>query len=145
MFAYEYPRPCVTTDCLVFRKIDNRWKLLLIERRNEPFQGCWALPGGFVEMDEDLDHAAARELEEETGLVGMSLRQFHAFGAVNRDPRHRTITIAYWAIDDSSQEAKANDDAAKVRWFDLAQLPNLAFDHSEIIAKALDEINELKL
>ena len=142
-FTYEYPRPCVTTDCLVFRKIDSEWRLLLIERGNEPFKGCWALPGGFLEMDEDLDIGAARELQEETGLTGISLHQLYAFGAPNRDPRHRTISIAFWGIDNTGKPAIGSDDAVQARWFALSQLPNLAFDHELIIQKALSN-NEIQ-
>lgn len=141
MYCYDYPRPCVTTDTLIFRKINNIWHILLIERGNEPFKGCWALPGGFVEMDEDLDTAAARELQEETHLEGIELHQLYAFGEPNRDPRHRTITIAYWGIDNSEMAAKAGDDAAHLQWFALEALPSLAFDHDKIIAKALEIID----
>ena len=142
-FTYDYPRPCVTTDCLIFRKISGIWCLLLIERGNEPYRGCWALPGGFLEMEEDLDTCAARELQEETGLTGIDLHQLYAFGAPNRDPRHRTISVAYWGIDKTGQEAIGSDDAAKAQWFALDALPDLAFDHTEIISKALNnnEIN----
>lgn len=136
-FTYDYPRPCVTTDCLIFRKMELGWSLLLIERGNEPFKGCWALPGGFLEMEEDLDACAARELQEETGLTGISLHQLCAFGAPKRDPRHRTISIAFWGIDDTQQQAVGSDDAAQARWFALDQLPSLAFDHALIIQKAL--------
>lgn len=142
-FTYKYPRPCVTTDCLIFKKIDSVWNLLLIERGNEPFKGCWALPGGFLEMVEDLETCAARELQEETGLTGISLHQLYAFGAPDRDPRHRTISIAFWGFDDTDQQAKGNDDAAKAQWFALDQLPQLAFDHEIIIHKALSN-HEIK-
>ena len=142
-FTYDYPRPCVTTDCLIFRKMESGWGLLLIERGNEPFKGCWALPGGFLEMEEDLDACAARELQEETGLTGISLHQLCAFGAPNRDPRHRTISVAFWGIDDTQQQAVGSDDAAKAQWFVLDNLPSLAFDHEQIIQKALSN-NEIK-
>ena len=143
-FTYQYPRPCVTTDCLVFRKIDSVWSVLLIERGNEPFKGCWALPGGFLEMEEDLDTCAARELQEETGLTGIELHQLYAFGAPNRDPRHRTISVAYWGVDNSEQQAVGSDDAAKAQWFALEKLPSLAFDHELILQKALSN-NEMKI
>ena len=136
-YTYDYPRPCVTTDCLIFRKVDSTWSLLLIERGNEPYKGCWALPGGFLEMEEDLETCAARELQEETGLTGIELHQLYAFGAPHRDPRHRTISIAFWGIDDTQQQAVGSDDAAQARWFALDQLPSLAFDHALIIQKAL--------
>ena len=144
MYTYNYPRPCVTTDCLVFRKIYNRWHILLVERGKDPFEGFWALPGGFVAMEESLDDGAARELQEETSLAGIDLHQLYAFGDPKRDPRHRTITVAYWGIDETQQEARAGDDAAKARWFDMKDLPSLAFDHEKIIAKALKKVRELK-
>ena len=143
-FTYKYPRPCVTTDCLIFRKIGDIWHLLLIERGNEPFKGCWALPGGFLEMEEDLDTCAARELQEETGLTGIELHQFYAFGAPNRDPRHRTISVAYWGVDNTEQQAVGSDDAVEARWFALDKLPSLAFDHEQIIQKALSD-NEVNI
>ena len=144
-FTYEYPRPCVTTDCLVFRKIDSVWSVLLIERGNEPFKGCWALPGGFLEMEEDLDACAARELQEETRLTGIELHQLYAFGAPNRDPRHRTISVAYWGVDNTERQAVGSDDAVEARWFALDKLPNLAFDHEQILQKALsdNEVNKV--
>ena len=138
-FTYKYPRPCVTTDCLIFRKIDAVWSLLLIERGNEPFKGCWAFPGGFLEMEEDLDTCAARELQEETGLTGIELHQLYAFGAPNRDPRHRTISVAYWGVDNTEQQAIGSDDAVRAQWFDLDKLPSLAFDHEQILQKALSD------
>ena len=138
-FTYDYPRPCVTTDCLVFRKIDDIWSLLLIERGNEPFKGCWALPGGFLEMNEDLDTCAARELQEETGLTGIELYQLYAFSAPNRDPRHRTISVAYWGVDNTERQAVGSDDAVKAQWFALDKLPSLAFDHEQILQKALSD------
>ena len=138
-FTYDYPRPCVTTDCLVFRKIDAVWSVLLIERGNEPFKGCWALPGGFLEMNEDLDTCAARELQEETGLTGIELHQLYAFGAPNRDPRHRTISVAYWGVDNTGRQAVGSDDAVKAQWFALDKLPSLAFDHEQILQKALSD------
>ena len=140
MYTYQYPRTCVTADTLIFRKMNSKWHILLIERGNEPFKACWALPGGFVEMDEDLDTAAARELQEETHLEGIELHQLYAFGAPDRDPRHRTITIAYWGIDNSGKTATPGDDAANLQWFALENLPRLAFDHDKIIAKAMDTI-----
>ena len=144
-FTYEYPRPCVTTDCLVFRKIDTIWSVLLIERGNEPFKGCWALPGGFLEMEEDLDACAARELQEETGLTDIELHQLYAFGAPNRDPRHRTISVAYWGVDNTERQAVGSDDAVEARWFALDKLPSLAFDHELILQKALsdNEVNKV--
>lgn len=113
--------------------------ILLIERRNDPYAGCWALPGGFVEIDEDLATGAARELEEETGISGVELTQIGAFGRPDRDPRGRVISVAFSARLPASRkgEAKAADDAKEARWFPINSLPSLAFDHDEIIAKAL--------
>lgn len=144
-FTYKYPRPCVTTDCLIFRKINGVWHVLLIERGNEPFKGCWALPGGFLEMEEDLDTCAARELQEETGLTGIELHQLYAFGAPNRDPRHRTISVAYWGVDNTERQAVGSDDAVEAQWFALDKLPSLAFDHEQILQKALsdNEVNKV--
>ena len=93
--------------------------------------------GGFLEMEEDLDTCAARELQEETGLTGIELHQLYAFGAIDRDPRHRTVSVAYWGVDDTQQKAVGGDDAAKAQWFALNRLPDLAFDHAQIIARAL--------
>jgi 8-oxo-dGTP diphosphatase len=117
--------------------------LLLIERGNEPFKGCWALPGGFLEMEEDLETCAARELQEETGLTGISLHQLYAFVEPHRDPRHRTISIAFWGFDDTQRQAIGSDDAAQAKWFALDALPSLAFDHELIIQKALSN-NEIR-
>ncbi len=144
-YTYEYPRPCVTTDSLVFRKIDNKWFILLIERGNEPYKGCWAIPGGFVEEYEGLEDAAERELKEETCLTGIDLHQLGAFGRPDRDPRHRTITVAFVGIDkECTQTTKASDDASKVQWFNIEKLPPLAFDHDEIIDMAINKLKDLE-
>ena len=113
---------------------------MLIERGREPYRGKWALPGGFIEMDEPLDVACRRELEEETGLKVGELKQFRAYGAVNRDPRHRTISVLFYAFTDDEPEACAGDDAAKVRWFPIDRLPELAFDHQQILDEFKAEI-----
>lgn len=144
-YTYQYPRPCVTVDILVFRVTDNGHSILLIQRRNEPFKDLWALPGGFIEMHETLEESARRELHEETGLVDVELHQLGIFGDPGRDPRGRTITVAYYALDDSNTVAKADDDAADAQWFPLSSLPSpLAFDHNIIINKAINTINFLK-
>lgn len=144
-YTYNYPRPCVTADSLVFRKIDRQWFILLIERGNEPYKGCWALPGGFMEEDEDIDDTAARELKEETCLEGIELKQLRAFGRPDRDPRHRTVTIAYIGIDtEHKMEAHAADDATRVRWFPIDRLPALAFDHDEIIAYGIADLKKME-
>ncbi len=136
--VYDYPRPMVTVDAVVFGLREGVREVLLIERKHEPWQGSWALPGGFVDLDETLDAAVARELAEETGLYGVKLAQFHTFGAVNRDPRGRVITVAFTALVNWRDHApRADDDAADVRWWPLDRLPSLAGDHDEIIRYAI--------
>ncbi|WP_439184411.1 NUDIX domain-containing protein [Carboxylicivirga taeanensis] len=135
-YSYQYPRPAVTTDVLVVARFP-RPKLLLIQRGNEPFKGLWALPGGFVDMDEDLPQAALRELKEETGIDSLPIQQFKTYGAVGRDPRHRTISIVYMAVVDQPIEVQGMDDAADAQWFDIDTLPDLAFDHQLIIDEAM--------
>jgi len=137
MFTYQYPRPAVTVDAVL---ISPRNSVLLIERGKEPFKGKWALPGGFIEMDEELETACRRELEEETGLRVGELKQFRAYGGVNRDPRHRTISVLFYAFTDDELLACAGDDAAKAQWFLLKQLPELAFDHRQILDEFKAEI-----
>jgi len=140
-FSYEYPRPAVTVDAAVFRKTEDQWLILLIRRGKEPFKGMWALPGGFIEMDETLESAIARELEEETGLKGLELRQLHTFSEVHRDPRHRTISTVFTGIVLPGQgEASAGDDASEVQWFQLSNLPELAFDHQAVITMAVHRL-----
>lgn len=141
MFSYEYPRPAVTTDCVIIGIApDKTRKLLLIERGHDPYQGCWALPGGFLEMDETLEECARRELKEETGLdTPCQFEEVKSFSAVNRDPRGRTITVAFLAVIPLA-EVKGEDDAAEARWFPLEDLPPLAFDHELIVKTALAKI-----
>jgi 8-oxo-dGTP diphosphatase len=134
-FTYKYPRPALTVDIAVFRKTGGNTFILLIKRKNSPFENCWAIPGGFVGMDELLADAAARELFEETGLQNLKLDQFYAFDAIDRDPRHRTISVVFVGFLQDDQIAKAGDDAAETAWFQLDQLPSLAFDHEDIIRK----------
>jgi len=138
-YCYDYPRPAVTADVVAFAG-DKRedLKILLIRRGKPPFEGMWALPGGFASIDEDIEVTAHRELEEETGLNGISLKQIGAFGRVGRDPRHRTITIAYLASLEQTALVNGYDDADEARWFPLNDLPPLAFDHDEIIEKGLE-------
>lgn len=140
-YNYEYPRPAVTADCVVFSREETGLSVLLIERVNEPFKGCWAFPGGFMDMDEDAEACAIRELKEETGLEIRSMKQVGAFTEVNRDPRGRTVSIAYYAMVVKS-EVKASDDAAQARWFPIDSVPPLAFDHEEILRMALEEIEK---
>jgi 8-oxo-dGTP diphosphatase len=138
-YVYEWPRPMVTTDAVVFTKSGGKTKVVLIKRGNEPFKGQWAVPGGFVDMDEELEDAAVRELEEETGLTGIPLEQMHTFGTVGRDPRGRQITIVFMGVAAEEQrQLKAGDDAAEAQWFDIDELPeNLAFDHNEMVRFAV--------
>lgn len=135
-FTYDYPRPAVTVDVVIVTRED-RPRVLLIRRKQEPFAGSWALPGGFVEMDEPLDAAARRELREETGLEANNLVQLHTFGNPERDPRGRTISVVYLAaVDFDAVQPHADDDAAEVGWFALHRPPTLAFDHQSILAYA---------
>ncbi|MEJ2087065.1 MAG: NUDIX domain-containing protein [Gammaproteobacteria bacterium] len=136
-FTYEHPHPAVTTDIVIFTIRQDALKVLLIKRALSPFQGCWALPGGFVEMDESLEEGARRELEEETGVSGVYLEQLYTFGRPDRDPRERVITVAYYALVPSdAMELRAASDAEGVGWFGIDELPELAFDHDEILAMA---------
>ena len=140
-YTYKYPRPAVTTDCVVFRFEGNKLKTLLIERGNEPYKGCWAFPGGFLKMDEDAEHGALRELEEETGLKLEYVEEFGTFSTVDRDPRGRVISIAFYAITDLT-EVKGADDAAKAQWFSINEIPQLAFDHDIMLEKALARLHK---
>ncbi len=141
MFAYQYPHPAVTTDCLVFGLDARDLTVLLIQRDLDPYAGAWALPGGFVRIDEDLESAARRELEEETGVRDLYLEQLAAFGAPERDPRERVITIAYLAIVNLFEHpVAAATDARSAGWFALDELPRLAFDHEQILEAALGRL-----
>ncbi|MBQ2097590.1 MAG: NUDIX hydrolase, partial [Bacteroidales bacterium] len=121
-YTYEYPRPAVTADCIVMTR-DDEPKVLLIERGHEPFKGCWAFPGGFMNMDETTEQCAIRELEEETGLKVNEIKQIGAYSKVDRDPRGRTITVAYLALVDKPLPVRGQDDAAKAQWFSIKNLP----------------------
>lgn len=112
-------------------------EVLLIKRANEPFKEMWALPGGFVDMGETVEQAVVRELEEETSLSGIELKQFHTFSAVDRDPRHRTVSVVFMGLADNSAEPIAADDAKDAKWFNIDDLPELGFDHAEILEKVL--------
>ncbi|MCX8210309.1 MAG: 8-oxo-dGTP diphosphatase [Neolewinella sp.] len=142
MHTYKYPRPSVTVDIVVYGYDGGKQlKMLLIERGGEPFKGHWALPGGFVDLNEDLETAALRELEEETGVKDLFVEQLFTYGAVQRDPRGRVISIAYFSLVNlQDHPAKASSDATKAEWFLLDELPDLAFDHSEIIKKANERL-----
>ncbi|HEU0137627.1 MAG TPA: NUDIX hydrolase [Flavobacterium sp.] len=130
----------VTVDAVIFKPLNASHKVLLIKRKNNPYKGKWALPGGFVDEHEDLQAAAARELQEETGLKVNTLQQFHTFGKPHRDPRSHTISVAYHGFADQDAKAEAADDADDAAWFDVRNLPELAFDHDEIIAMAIKKV-----
>jgi 8-oxo-dGTP diphosphatase len=133
-YCYQFPHPAVTTDIVIFTVRDQQLKVLLIKRKGAPFKGRWALPGGFVNIDEDLEQCAKRELAEETGVKGVYLEQLYTFGAPKRDPRERVISVAYFAlIPSQKQTLKAASDAESVDWFVIDELPKLAFDHQDII------------
>lgn len=134
-YTYKYPRPAVTGDCIVITKEVDA-KVLLIQRADEPYKGCWAFPGGFLNMDETTEQCAIRELEEETGLKVNDVHQIGVYSKVDRDPRGRTITVAYLAIIDNPISVLGQDDAAKAEWWLLSALPQLAFDHNDIINDA---------
>lgn len=135
--CYRYPHPAVTTDVVVFSIRDARLRLLLIKRGAAPCQGMWALPGGFLGIDEDLEQCALRELREETGVDGVHLEQFHTFGRPDRDPRERVISVAYYTLVPSDRLAvRAASDAADADWFAIDALPPLAFDHREMVELA---------
>lgn len=140
-FTYPYPRPSVTTDCVIFGYDGKDLKILLVERGIPPFKGMWALPGGYLQMDEDAIDGAKRELFEETGLKDAYIEQFRTFSAVDRDPRGRVITIAHLALVKIS-EVKAGDDAAKAQWFPLKDVPQLAFDHDMILREAMKALRQ---
>lgn len=139
--TYDYPRAALTVDCVVFGFDEGELKVLLIERGLAPFKGQWALPGGFVRVDETLDDAARRELQEETGLRDIFLEQLYTFGEVKRDPRERVVSVAYYALVKlADTSTRAATDAADARWFPVSQPPRLAFDHRAIFDTALTRL-----
>jgi 8-oxo-dGTP diphosphatase len=141
MYTYKYPRPAVTADCVVIGwTADGSRQVLLIRRGNEPYKDCWAFPGGFLNMDETLEECALRELKEETGLTPTGeIVELKSFSTVDRDPRGRTITVAY-LIEMPLTEVAGGDDAAEAKWFPLEELPPLAFDHDEILKVAMEKL-----
>lgn len=138
--TYEYPRPALTVDALVLTGKHGERRILLIRRAREPFKNLWALPGGFVDMEETLCHAVCRELEEETGISLKEMEQFRVFDAIGRDPRHRTISVVFYKWLPDPFPVKGGDDASEAAWFSLTELPSLAFDHGEIIGEFLKRI-----
>lgn len=143
-YCYDYPRPAVTVDIVLLRAHENSApnEVLLIKREKEPFEGRWALPGGFINKDEALEDAAARELREETGLMAEKLELVSAFGKPGRDPRGHTVSIAFVGLIGPSAVPIAGDDAKEVGWHSIDALPELAFDHSEIIATVMSKLNK---
>jgi 8-oxo-dGTP diphosphatase len=141
-YVYEYPRPMVTADIVVLRLVDSP-EILLVQRRDEPYRGMWALPGGFMEMDESLDETARRELREETGIMAGELLRFDTYDRPGRDPRGRTITQVFVLVwKESMGLPAAGSDASALLWFGLESLPELAFDHDEIIRDVIMMIRE---
>ncbi len=143
-YQYDYPHPAVTADSVVFGFDGRTLHVLLIERGVQPFLGMWALPGGFMRIDETIEECARRELREEAGIKEVYLEQFHVFSSVRRDPRERVVTVAFFAmVRKSDFELIAGDDAKDALWFEIDSLPPLAFDHAEIIEKARAHIREV--
>lgn len=143
-YTYKYPRPAVTADCVVMTREPDT-KVLLIERGGEPYKGCWAFPGGFMNMDETAAQCAVRELQEETGLTVQNVSQIGAYSGVDRDPRGRTVTVAYLAVVDREMAVTGQDDAARAQWWPVSALPPLAFDHNEIMADAIALYQSLRV
>ena len=141
-YTYKYPRPAVTADCIVITR-GAEPKVLLIQRGGEPFKGGWAFPGGFMNMDETTEQCAVRELEEETGLKVSRIQQIGAYSKVDRDPRGRTVTVAYLAVIDAPVGVAGQDDATKAEWWTLSGLPHLAFDHYDILQDAIKKYKEI--
>lgn len=135
-YTYPFPRPAVTVDIIIFRRKDDNVEVLLIQRGNDPYKGMWALPGGFVDEHETLEHAAARELKEETGLEDILLTQMHTFGNPGRDPRGHTVSVVYVGYLTEEKVAIAGDDAAEAEWFKTNELPQMAFDHNMVVDMA---------
>ncbi len=139
-YQYKYPRPAVTVDIILISRSEAP-EVLLIKRLNEPFAGKWAFPGGFMDMDETLEESAQRELQEETGVSGLTLQQLHAFSALDRDPRHRTVSVVFYGFADEKPSIHAGSDAREAAWFPLHKLPPLAFDHDDIIRVLKQKLN----
>ena len=138
--CYEYPRPAVTVDMILFHRDGERIEVLLIKRARDPFKGAWAFPGGFIDQDESLERAAARELKEETGLEGVRLEQLGAFGDPRRDPRGHTISVAFIGLLEHRAQVTGADDAEDARWHSALRPPRLAFDHKKILRLALARV-----
>jgi len=140
-YTYEYPHFALTVDAVLFSKSDEGLNVLLISRAKEPFKDCWVFPGGYVNIDEVIDDAVIRELEEETSISNVPLTRLDIFDAIDRDPRERTVSVVYYGfINDSHVSINAGDDAKDAKWFSVNNLPELAFDHSMILKKILEVI-----
>lgn len=140
-FSYPFPRPALAVDCVVFGLRESSLVVLLIERGIEPFKGSWALPGGFVRVDETLDRAAERELSEEAGVRVTYLEQLRTFGDLGRDPRERVVSVAYFAlVNPAGHQLAASTDARRAAWFAVDALPELAFDHAQVLQEALERL-----
>jgi 8-oxo-dGTP diphosphatase len=145
IYTYAYPRPAVTVDIIVTKIVKDSKQILLIERKDEPYKNYWALPGGFVDIEEDIEVAAYRELSEESSISDIKLKQFQTFGKPGRDPRGRTISIIYSGeLLNNSQKIEAGDDAKSLKWFSIDEMPELAFDHFYIIKSFIDQIKTNK-
>ena len=144
MYTYRYPHPAVTADCIVFACQNEKTQVLLIKRGSEPCKDMWALPGGFMNINESAEEAAIRELKEETGIDVKEVTQVGAYSKVDRDPRERVITIAFYTVIDNPVKAVGQDDAKQAEWFTLDNIPTLAFDHSEILSAAIGMLNKNK-
>jgi 8-oxo-dGTP diphosphatase len=143
-YCYDYPRPSVTVDIILFTFHEDLLKVLLVKRKASPYEGSWALPGGFTHMDERLEDAARRELNEETNVSDVYLEQLYTFGEPDRDPRGRVITVAYFALLSVDQalgfQLEAATDVDDAAWWNVYDLPNLAFDHARILTYALQRL-----
>lgn len=140
-FTYEYARPALTTDCVVFGLDDDDLKIMLIQRGLEPYLGQWALPGGFARVGESLEETARRELEEETGLKDVFLEQLYSFSTPDRDPREHVVTVAYFALVNLDEhKVEASTDADNAAWFSIDDIPKLAFDHDQILEVAYERL-----
>ena len=141
-YTYDYPHPAVTTDCVIFGyDVKDGLSVLLVKRGGDPYKGCWAFPGGFMKIDEDAETGARRELKEETDLDAAYMEEFGCFTDVNRDPRERVITIAFYALVRKA-DVKGGDDAEDARWFPVSEIPSLAFDHDRILRVAQSRLKE---
>jgi len=142
-YTYDYPHFALTVDAVLFSIADACLNVLLIRRAHEPFKNRWAFPGGYVNIDEVADNAVHRELEEETNISNVTLKRFDIFDAIDRDPRERTVSVVYYGFMNGSNELfKAGDDAKDAKWLPVNKLPELAFDHSIILKKILEEVQK---